>query len=150
MSNKVRRRRGVLFMLYKLCTVAALVLAALSPLGLIAGGDGAFTGTFEGSGRACYGNLVIKPKTISWKTPFSSCGDVPYEIIEQKSQGSEQRIIYLLKKRNKECLFSVISLHHGDSPRPDLDWEATGYLSLDDFKADSIANSTSCPLVQIK
>jgi hypothetical protein len=147
MSEKATLTRIPQVLVYGLI---ALPLVALFPLQAFAGGNGVFTGTFEGSGRACYGKLVIRPEAISWNTPFSSCRDLPYEIIDQKIRGSDRRITYLLKKRNKECLFSVISLHQGDSPEPDLGWEATGYLSVDDFKADSTANSTSCPLVQTK
>ena len=143
-------RHDVAFMLRTLLSVAALTIAVCLPVNLIADGDGAFTGTFEGSGRACYGKLVIRPKTISWNTTFSSCKDTPYEILEQSGQGPERRIVYLLKKRNKGCLFAVISLHHRDSPDRDLDWEATGYVSLDDFKADNVANSTSCYLYKTK
>jgi hypothetical protein len=137
-------------MLRTLLSVAALTIAVCFPVNLIADGDGVLTGTFEGSGRACYGKLVVKPKTISWNTPFSSCKNAPYEILEQTTQGTERRVIYLLKKRNKGCLFSVISLHHRDSPKRDLDWEATGYLSLDDFKADNVANAMSCYLYKTR
>jgi hypothetical protein len=120
------------------------------PVNLIAGGNEDFSGTFEGSGRACYGKLVTKPKTISWNTPFSSCKDLPYDVIQNDTKGSERRNVYLLKKRNKGCLFGVISLRHRESAERDLNWEATGYLSLEDSKADNAANSTSCYLYQIK
>jgi hypothetical protein len=128
-----------------LLSVAALAIAVCFPVNLIADSDGVFSGTFEGSGRACYGKLVIKSKTISWNTPFSSCKNLSYDVIQKDTQGSEQRKVYLLKKRNKGCLFSVISLHHRESSEGD-----PGYLSLEDFKADNKANSTSCYLYKIK
>lgn len=113
-------------------------------------GNAVFTGTFEGSGRACYGKLAIGEKTLSWKTSWSACRMLPYDVLESRDLKNEKHFTYLLKKRNKECLFSVVSLDHGDSSNPGIDWHATGYLTLDDFKAASVENSTSCYLVRLK
>ena len=132
-----------------LCALLGLVLTVIPPKLIASDGDG-FTGTFEGSGRACYGKLIIKPKTISWKTPFSSCKNAPYEILEQTSQGYERRMVYALKRPDKGCRWGIVVLQHRDSAKPDLDWEAMGYISLADYQSSNEINSMSCYLYKTK
>jgi hypothetical protein len=150
MSDRVKLRHGLFPSFYVLCMVAALLIAGLSPLQLVAGDDNVLTGTFEGSGRACYGKLIIKPETISWTTPFSSCKNVPYEILDQTSRGSERRIVYSLKERDKGCLWSIVVLRHRDSPNADLDWDLTSYLTMADYESTNAANSMSCYLYKME
>ena len=107
-----------------------------------------FAGDFNGGGRACYGKLTIKHKTISWHTPFSICRTLPYEIIEKSQQGNEQRIVYFLKKRNKECFYQVISLTHKDITKPDMDWGVIGYQSFTDYTNNILHNTLGCGLVR--
>ncbi len=95
-----------------------------------------FTGAFSGTGRACYGKLYVRTKTISWLTTFSQCQQVPYGVLEQHESGNERRFAFELKKPNKGCRFGVIYLYHRDTPNRDIDWQVIGYKSLDDYRAD--------------
>ena len=95
-----------------------------------------FTGAFSGTGRACYGALYVRTKTIAWLTPFSQCQRVPYEIIEQRQNGNERHFAFRLQRRSKNCRYGVIYLYHRDNPDQTIDWQVIGYESLDDYRAD--------------
>ncbi len=95
-----------------------------------------FTGAFEGTGRACAGTLSVRPKTISWTTPFSTCRNLAYEVVEHSEKGNERRVTLHMKPGGKSCLYSVLYLYHGDSADNDIDWHVIGYRSFDEYKAD--------------
>lgn len=129
--------------------------AALAAPALCGGGEERpFTGAFQGTGRACYGGLFVRTKTLSWLTPFSQCQKLPYETIDRKEQGRQRQFAFRLKQRTKACQYEVLYLYHGDSPDPDIDWHVIGYSSLAEyeadrqngFKADS-PNALACALV---
>ncbi len=95
-----------------------------------------FTGSFEGAGRACYGALKVRSKTISWTTPFSSCKNVTYEVIERSEKGKARRFTFRLKPASKACRFGVVYLYHDDSANAGIDWHVIGYRTMDEYKAD--------------
>jgi hypothetical protein len=148
--SKVAQRHKLLSSLYLLCAVAAPLVAVLFPSQLIAADNDVLTGTFEGSGRACYGKLAIRSEAVSWTTPFSSCRNMPYEILEQTSRGSERRIVYSLQERDKSCLWGIIVLRHRDSSKADLGWDVTAYVTLADYESTNEANSMSCYLYKME
>jgi hypothetical protein len=93
------------------------------------------TGRFLGSGRACYGTLAVRTKTISWLTSFSQCKSIPYELIERNQQGEELRVTYRLKLGTDSCRYAVLSLTHTGSAK-DTGWGVTGYGSEHSYQAD--------------
>ncbi len=104
------------------------LLASVFIVSVASAVDSPFTGAFIGTGRACYGGLHIRPRTISWLTPFSQC--------------------------QKSCRFDVLYLDHPDIPNLDIDWGIIGYLSLESYETDKrngykapLPNSLSCSLV---
>jgi hypothetical protein len=92
-------------------------------------------GRFIGSGRACYGTLAVKAKSISWLTPFSQCKSVPYELMGRDEHGDESRVTYRLKPGAGSCRYNVLSLTH-KGHADDTGWDVTGYGSEQSYQAD--------------
>jgi hypothetical protein len=114
---------------------AALILSTVCAASPVASTP-RFTGAFSGTGRACYGRLYVRTKTISWLTTFSQCQKVPYGVLEQHENGNERRFAFQLERRSKGCRFAVIYLYHRDNPDQDMDWQVIGYESIEDYRAD--------------
>jgi hypothetical protein len=118
-------------------------------------GAAPFTGAFSGTGRACYGKLFVREKTISWLTTFSQCQKLAYEIVDQHTEGHARRFTFHLKARPKACRYSVIFLRHrADEADLRLGWDVIGYDSLEDYRADEkqgfkgdLPTSMTCYLV---
>lgn len=111
---------------------------------------------FHGTGRACYGSLVIRPHTITWNTPFSQCQAASYSITEHSDSSGHSRDTYLLKKTNKACRFRVLSLTHADDRSPDIGWEVSAYGNEGTYITDKASGYTastpdmmSCYLVRV-
>ena len=120
-----------------MCTVRRRLLCGLFGIALanvVIAADVPFTGVFSGTGRACYGKLFIRTKTIEWHTSFASCKQTPYKIIKTKLNATKPEIVFLLKAR-QSCDFGVVALDW-DPEYPDY-WNATGYRSLGDYKKKS-------------
>src|SRR6266849_3346311 len=107
--------------------------------------DSPFTGAFEGTGRAGYGSLYIRTKTISWMTPFSQCQKIPYDVIERLRKGNQREFVFHLKQHTKSCRFDVLYLHHPDTPNLDIDWGIIGYVSRETYESDK-KNGYKAPL----
>lgn len=112
---------------------AGLIIFAAAPSLALADSDKPYTATFQGSGRQCRGQLAVRAKTITWRTPFASCPKTPYEIIKNSLNTSKPEIVFLLK--GKPCGFGVITLDW-NSEYPNY-WNANGYRSLQDYKSES-------------
>jgi hypothetical protein len=93
------------------------------------------TGRFVGNGRACYGTLDVRTKTISWLTTFSKCKSTPYELIERNEQGGELRMTYRIKPNADGCRYAILSLTHTGVAK-DIGWDVTGYGSEQSYQAD--------------
>jgi hypothetical protein len=113
-----------------------------------------FTGSFRGTGRACHGRLDVRSRTLSWLTSFSQCQSIPYQPIEQREHGAERSFAFRLEKSTEGCRFQVIHLHHRDGSEADVGWEAIGYATLGDYRADEAlgfkatpASSLACELI---
>lgn len=114
-----------------------------------------FTGRFLGSGRACYGTLVVSATTISWLTSFSQCQAVPVELVERDDSGRTVRATYRFKTRSSSCRFTALSLSHDGTKNPDIGWQAVGYASEARFNEDKASGYTintpdmmSCALIR--
>jgi hypothetical protein len=103
----------------------------------------AFTGRFIGTGRACYGTLAVRAKTISWLTSFSQCQSVPYELLERADHGGQQRLSYRLKTGDARCRYSHLSITHDGAAGQDTAWQVTGYASEASYKADKASGYTA-------
>ena len=109
--------------------IACLFAAALIGNGSPAA-DKPFTGIFRGNGRACFGALSIRPKTIEWHSTYSTCGPTAYEILEQDLLAKNARIVFLLKNHSKHCSHQVIELQHYEQNV----WDVKGYSSLEAYQ----------------
>lgn len=91
---------------------------------------------FSGSGRACYGALEIRAATIAWNTPFSTCPESRFKVLDRIDGRGKSGAVYEVQEPSKSCRFRVISLvqtmHKSSSPI----WEATGYGTVESYKAD--------------
>jgi len=130
------------------------LLASVFIVSVASAVDSPFTGAFIGTGRACYGGLHIRPRTISWLTPFSQCQKILYEVIERRKRGNQREFVFHIKQHAKGCRFGVLYLDHPDIPNLDIDWGIIGYLSLESYETDKrngykapLPNSLSCSLV---
>jgi hypothetical protein len=105
-------------------------------------GNQSLHGRFQGTGRACYGTLAVRAKTITWTTPFSQCKSMPYELVEQHKQGKKVSMTYRLKTHPGICRYTILALtHHGSAD--DTGWEVTGYGA--EQRADHVM---SCSLIR--
>lgn len=112
-----------------------LVAVCLILMGVARAETSAFTGHFQGTGRACYGTLAIQAHTISWVTPFSQCKSVPYQLIDRNAQKGWTRMIYRLDRQTGSCRYAILALAH-TGPAADTGWEATGYASEQSYQSD--------------
>ena len=109
----------------------AVMLFATSAAPALSYGAGApFTGVFQGEGRACFGGLFVRSKTIEWTSSFSKCGPVRYEILDKDMTGEHPRIAYRLMERSKQCRNAVIALTHYN----DEVWDVKGYPSVEAYQ----------------
>ncbi|HUA99277.1 MAG TPA: hypothetical protein VMA34_13190 [Terracidiphilus sp.] len=100
------------------------------------GAHRAFTGSFEGTGRACSGTLTVEARSLSWLTPFSKCRKVPYETIDQSVSGHQQQYAFQLKQHAHDCLYTVLYLAHQNDANMDIHWNVIGYATMRDYEAD--------------
>ena len=110
--------------------------------GIAFAADKAFTGVFEGTGRACSGALYVRAKTIEWNSSFSICGSTSYEILERKLDNEHKRIVFRLKRRNHQCRYSIIEVEHVSG----YGWNVSGYQSLDGFENKDLPDRNNSPL----
>lgn len=101
-------------------------------------------GRYPSWGRACYGSVNIRARTIEWRAPFSICKPTPYEVVASDLTGEKPFVAYRFKKRNKACLYEVVEIakQGGDH------WAAIGYQTIEDYRQhhDDPGSSDSCPL----
>jgi hypothetical protein len=118
--------RAIVYWLSGTCLIASSIAL---------GETSSLTGRFLGTGRACYGTLDVRSKTISWVTPFSECKSAPYEVVEHDKSKDELRLTYRLKGQASNCRYRMLSLSHRGSA-PDTGWGVTGYGSERTYQAD--------------
>lgn len=109
--------------------------------------DQPFTGTFRGQGRACFGGLFVRAKSIEWNATFSRCGPSAYEILDSELTGERPRLVYLLLKPGKHCRTPVIEL----AQYQDSMWSVNGYGSIAAYtrQHDSSSVNASTPVEDI-
>lgn len=124
---------------------AAFAWAALL---LSAAASAAVTGSFEGSGRACSGRLVVTATAAAWVTPQGRCKRGGYEVLEEGR--NPPRAVFRLKLAGRACRTPVVVLRQHAAGDPDTGWEVIGYPSVAAFRADDDASALSCALVRLK
>lgn len=124
-----------------LIRVATLLAAAVVAPGAPAG-ERSFTGVFEGTGRACSGNLYIREKTAEWNTPFSVCKPARYELLEKDFAREHKRLALRIKSRSKRCLYEVFEVEQVSR----YGWNANAYQTLEAFQKRSLPDWDNSPL----
>ncbi|GAB2879156.1 hypothetical protein GCM10027277_55510 [Pseudoduganella ginsengisoli] len=134
------------------CTLA-VTLACLAPVGQAQAGK--LAGTFAGTGRACFGKLVVHAKTISWLTTFSRCESLPYELIEQTTDADIDRYSFKFTRHSPQCRYRYITVTHRGASGADIGWGVIGYGSEQSHLADkangytaNAPNAMACYLVR--
>lgn len=111
---------------------------------------------FQGTGRACQGELIIQRQTILWRTPFSVCKAASYRLLDQTKNAALARYTYRLDETTSACRYRLISLTHDGNKPVGIGWEVTGYGSSEsyerdkaaDFHSDGTPDMLSCYLTQ--
>lgn len=125
--------------------VLMVLAASTSPGGVwsaTVAADNAFTGDFQGTGRACSGALYVRAKTIEWNSSYSICKSSPYEILEKKFDGDQERIVFRLKNRSSRCRYSVVEVERASG----YNWNVSGYQSLEGFRKRDLPEWSNSPL----
>jgi hypothetical protein len=120
----------------------ATMLVAGALAGPAVGGERPFTGAFEGTGRACSGNLYIREKTAEWNTPFSVCKPARYELLEKDFTGEHKRIALRIKSRSKRCAYEVFEVEQVSR----YGWNANAYQTLEAFQKRAQPDWLGSPL----
>jgi hypothetical protein len=110
----------------KLLALAALVCSLSATAA-----DKVFTGVFQGTGHACGGWLWVRTKTIEWNSSFNTCKRTPYEILENNLDDKQGRIVYRLKKSNRQCSIRIVKISWNTEMGG---WDVNGFESLKDFQ----------------
>ena len=105
--------------------IAVLVLPYISMAG-----DSVFTGSFRGEGRACFGGLFVRTKTIEWNSSFSKCGPSAYVVLDQGLNEAQPKIAYRLIRRQKQCRSEVIELVYYEGQA----WSVNGYPTVEAYR----------------
>jgi hypothetical protein len=108
----------------------AWLLAALVMSHMVIAANKPFTGVFHGEGRACFGGLFVRTKTIEWNSSFIKCGPTKYELLDQNLAGEHPRVVYRIKDRRKRCGLEVVELKHDN----EYFWTVNGYPSVEAYQ----------------
>lgn len=109
-----------------------------------------FVGEFQGTGRACSGELKISAQQFRWKSAFSRCSSRAFKVSTLAPVQGRARVLYELGRTEKSCRYRVVVLSEPDpSVAPaSAAWDATGYRSASDYAAERVEHSISCAMVK--
>lgn len=124
--------------------LAALIMMASvgTSLDAAAAADDTFTGVFQGTGRACFGALYVRAKTIEWNSTYSICKPSQYEILENSVSDGNRRVVFHLKHRSRQCRYPVVEVEHASG----YSWNVSGYQSLDHYRNKDLPGWNQSPL----
>lgn len=117
--------------------IGAWLLACASAA---AAGNAPFTGVFMGGGRACYGGLFVRTKTVEWNTPFNRCKRTRYDLLERMLAPGHERIT--MKLKNPSCAFQVIALEQTQ----EWGWTAYGYQTVEAYEKRELPDWKNSPI----
>lgn len=101
-----------------------------------------FTGSFEGTGRACSGKLQVQKNKIKWNSTYSKCKTTQYSVLETDLNNEKKRIAFHLKTPNAKCLYPIIEIKHSSG----YNWHVNGYQSLEGFQNKNSPDWKNSPL----
>jgi hypothetical protein len=107
-----------------------LVISALVVSHLAIAADKPFTGVFRGEGRACYGALFVRTKTIEWNAGFFKCGPARHELLEQNLTAEHPKVVFKIDDPRRQCGLAVIELEYYNA----YFWEVKGYPSVEAYQ----------------
>jgi len=88
-------------------------------------------------GRACSGYFIMHTHTLSWKSTWQRCTNVPYECTKREKverNGYQfDRFIYTVSVTPGTCPYRVIAVDH-QIDNLDTGWEILGYTSETKWK----------------
>ncbi|RQS17360.1 hypothetical protein [Burkholderia sp. Bp8998] len=119
--------------------VLSMSIGGLSSAAVAA--DQVFTGTFQGTGRACSGALHVRARTIEWDSAYSVCKATRYEILEKRFDRGQERMVFRLKKRSTRCRYSVVEVERAGG----YNWNVSGYQSLEGFQKRNLPEWSNSP-----
>ncbi len=108
-----------------------------------------YLGKFEGSGRACYGKLEVKPKSVSWNITFSKCKASAYKILKIDQSGPRWEVVFERKLKDKKCFYPVLRLAHQIEKDPNIGWNVEGFATVKAHQEESVKDSISCYLYRL-
>ncbi|WP_081103763.1 hypothetical protein [Burkholderia anthina] len=73
---------------------------------------------------------------------YSICKSSPYEILEKKFDGDQERIVFRLKNRSSRCRYSVVEVERASG----YNWNVSGYQSLEGFRKRDLPEWSNSPL----
>lgn len=105
-------------------TLLALALSSTSALAA----PNPFVGVYKGEGRACFGGLYLRERTLEWHASFFRCGPVRYRRIAQED-GAKPRLAVALEGGDKACGLEVVELKYYS----EWSWTVNGYPSREAY-----------------
>ena len=87
-----------------------------------------FDGVYKGEGRACFGGLYLRERSLDRHASFFRCGPVRYRRIAQE-EGSKPRLAVQLEGGGKTCGLKVVELKYYS----EWSWTVNGYPSRDAY-----------------
>jgi hypothetical protein len=105
-------------------------------------------GLFDGTGRACGGQLKITPKRLSWSPPFNPCPPTAYTLAERRQEGSVTRWVYQRVGAPKSCFYKAVVLEKTVDSDGRISWNAVSFTSMKAYKANSNV-WLSCYLIKL-
>lgn len=122
--------------------IKATGLALLVLAGAVVAAEPPFTGAFSGRGRACFGGLYLREKTVEWISTFSICKPSRYEVLAKDLSPGQQRIAVRIKSRSRQCLYEVFEVEQIDTDN----WGVNGYQSLASYTNRKLPDWSNSPL----
>ncbi len=127
---KILSTRGLFRPLSRLLLPSVMLMALINANAIAA--DKVFTGVFQGQGRACFGKLFLREKTVEWNSSFSVCNSTGYTVLKSDLDGTSPHIAVYLKHKSRTCREAVIALTF-DPAFPHF-WQAEAYVSRQDYE----------------
>lgn len=105
-------------------------------------------GVYHGEGRACFGALYIREKTVEWHASFVSCEKRPYEIlkIRQTAEGAKE-YVFQIKNPDANCKLPYFTLSRHAQIDNGETWSFAAYKNMDDLESATDDNY-SCGLTK--
>lgn len=105
-------------------------------------------GTYNGTGRACFGTLKISADRIVWNTPFSQCSSSGFSVLSRYADHRGTGAAFVLTNPGPKCRSRVLLLTHDNKSDSHIGWNVTGFESVDTYAPEKPETGLSCYLVK--